>query len=131
MYSHNIETLDRNFYKLNPINKRLSIVDLDSYSKIKNIFPSSSIIDFKHMGGIFLFSFDYLKVYQKYGELTLSLGLVEVGLIAESIHLLSTSHGIGTCDIGGFDKPLCESVLKLDGINNHAVYAIVFGDIIC
>jgi SagB-type dehydrogenase family enzyme len=131
LYAHNIEILDKNFYKLNPIQGKLSVVDIDSYSKIKKIFPSSSIIDFKNMAGVFLFSFDYLKVYQKYGELALSLGLIEVGLIAEAIHLFSTSYGIGTCDIGGFDKPLCESVLKLDGINNHAVYAIIFGDKTC
>jgi len=127
LYANNVENLDKNIYKFNPFHETLSIIDSDSHSKIKKIFPSDSIIDFKNMGGIFLFVFDYLKVYQKYGELSLSLGLIEVGLIAESIHLFANLYEIGTCDIGGFDKPFCESILKLDGINNHMVYAIVFG----
>ncbi len=127
LYAHDIENLDQNIYKFNPFYEKLNIVDCDS-SKIKEVFQNNSYINFEKSAGIIIFTFDYLKVFQKYGELALSLGFIEIGLISQNIHLFSVLYGVGTCDIGGFDKPLCESLLKIDGINTHAVYAIVFGD---
>jgi len=127
LFAHNIEGLDQKIYKYNPFYEKLNIIDCDP-SKIKEVFKDNSVINFEKSSGIILFTFDYLKVFQKYGELALSLGLIEIGLISQNIHLFSVLYGVGTCDIGGFDKPLCESLLKIDGINTHAVYAIVFGD---
>ncbi|MDR2624639.1 MAG: SagB/ThcOx family dehydrogenase [Methanobrevibacter sp.] len=128
LYANTIDDLNRGIYKFNPFYKNLELISNTSYSKINEIFGDNAVIDFENSGGIFLFTFDYLKVFQKYGELSLSLGFIEIGLLSQNIHILSVLYGLGTCDVGGFDKNICEDVLKIDGINTHAVYAIVFGD---
>jgi SagB-type dehydrogenase family enzyme len=127
LYAHNIKSLDQNIYKFNPFYEKLNVINCD-YSKIKEVFQNNTSINLEKSSGVIIFTFDYLKVFQKYGELALSLGFIEIGIISQNIHLFSVLYGVGTCDIGGFDKPLLESILKIDGINTHAVYAIVFGD---
>ena len=76
---------------------------------------------------MFIFSFDYTKCYQKYSELALSLGFIEVGMLANNIHLLANELGYGTCDLGGFDKIKWEEFIGNDGINKHVVYSLILG----
>lgn len=128
-YANNVENLEQNIYKFNPMNKNLEIINSDSAKSINSIFSSQSSIQFEKAAGIIFFVFDYIKPFQKYGDFSLSFGFIEVGMISQTIHLLSTLYGVGVCDIGGFDKPSCESLLKVDGLNKHVIHAMVLGSI--
>lgn len=94
LYAHDIEGLDQNIYKFNPFYEKLNIVSCDS-SQVKEVFKNNSVINFEKSSGILIFTFDYLKVFQKYGELALSLGFIEIGLISQNIHLFSVLYGGG------------------------------------
>ena len=67
--------------------------------------------------------------YVKYGELALAHAFIEVGLMSQNLHLLSQGLGIGTCDMGGFNKVLLERKMQLCGVNRHVIFSIVFGKV--
>lgn len=127
LYVNKIETLERGIYLYQPIKKQLKLVKKDCKDAVSYALLNQTVLDIEKCGGIIFFSYDYTKNFQKYGDLALALGLIEVGIIAQTIHINSSFYGIGSCDIGGFDKPACEKFLGLDGINKHAVYAVILG----
>ena len=126
-YANNINELENGIYLYNPINKSLKLIKKNCQNEVFKILENQTVLDIKNSGGVFFFVYDYTKNYQKYGNLAMALGFIEIGAIAQTIHILSTYYTIGSCDIGGFDKVLCETCLGVDGINKHAVYALAIG----
>lgn len=128
IYTNNIDGLEKDIFKLQPISNSLHIVRKDCQDNILEILSNQEVLDLINCSMIVFFIFDYVKAYQKYSDLSLALGLIEVGIIAQTIHLLCKEYGFSSCDIGGFDKPLCEKTLNLDGIEKHSVYALIIGE---
>ncbi len=126
-YAKHIEGLQEGLYKYEAVNQILKLIKSGGYSKVKEILSNQVVLDIEHCAGIFFFVYDYEKNYQKYGDLAMGLGFIETGCIAQTIHILSVDNHVGTCDIGGFDKPLSEEWLGVDGINKHCIYSIICG----
>lgn len=126
-FANSIEGLEQGMYLYHPIYQNLELMKLNGKKDIMKVLENQTVIDIEHCGGVFFFTYDYIKNYQKYGDLAMALGFIEVGTIVQNIHLLCTEFQIGSCDIGGFDKIYCEEVLGIDGINVHAIYAIAIG----
>lgn len=64
---------------------------------------------------------------RKYGDSGVIYALIEVGSIAQCLHLARTALGLGACDQGGYNKTALEGVLGLDGMVKHLVHFTVFG----
>lgn len=64
---------------------------------------------------------------RKYGPRGLRFGLMEVGYIAQNVHLASTALGASSCDYGGFYDDEVNQVLSLDGSNEAVVHLIFIG----
>lgn len=127
IYANRVDALQQGVYRLQPLSNTLSTIKVNCKKDILKIFSNQLVLDLENCSVIVLFSFDYAKMYQKYSELTLALGMIEIGTMAQTIHLLSKDHGYGSCDIGGFDKPKAEALLNLDGIDRHVVYGLIIG----
>lgn len=126
-FANRIEDLEQGIYRYYPITQNLEPVKMDCKKDVLKCLENQTVIDVEQCGGVFFFTYDYTKNYQKYGDLAMALGFIETGIIAQTIHLLCTEFHVASCDVGGFDKIFCEEMLGLDGINTHAVYAIVIG----
>jgi SagB-type dehydrogenase family enzyme len=64
---------------------------------------------------------------RKYGDSGLAFALIEVGEIAQNVHLTCTALNLGTCDVGAFRKQYLETLLGLDGLSQHVVHLTVVG----
>lgn len=126
-FSNKIEDLEQGIYRFQPISQSLDPIKTGCKKDVLKCLENQIVIDVEQCGGVFFFAYDYTKNYQKYGDLAMALGFIETGIIAQTIHLLCTEFCVSSCDVGGFDKIHCEKMLGLDGMNTHAIYAIVIG----
>lgn len=128
VFVNKIKEVERGLYLYNPINESLTLERKGGREIVETILSNQEGISVLNASFVIFFSYDYLKNYQKYGDLAVSLGFIETGIVAQSIHILSTFYGLGTCDVGGFDKPLADDFLTIDGINQHCIYIIIAGE---
>ena len=63
----------------------------------------------------------------KYGDCGVVLALIEVGGIAQNLHLIRTALGLAGCCQGGYDKQGLERALGIDGVSRHVVHMSVIG----
>lgn len=73
------------------------------------------------------FEYHFRRNARKYGRMALRFGLWEVGAISEMVHLSAVGLGLGTCDVGGYNKRPFENLLGLNNIAGHAVHSLVMG----
>jgi len=69
------------------------------------------------------------KCVKKYGSLSYSLALTESGHRGQNIYLASAALKLGCCPIGFVDYICVNSVLGIDGVNEHWIYSIAIGKI--
>ena len=53
--------------------------------------------------------------------------LVEVGLMAQNLDLISAAMDYTTCQAAGFEKKYADKKLCLDGVNSHIIYTHLCG----
>jgi SagB-type dehydrogenase family enzyme len=63
----------------------------------------------------------------KYGERGYRFVLLDCGHVAQNLHLVSTSVGLGSVGIGGFLDDEVNELLELDGVTEAAVHALALG----
>lgn len=124
-----VQGIEPGLYQFHPISERLSLLRTDFDKQLSEILKYQTAIEYENASCIVFFAFDYLKTFQKYGDLALSLGFIEVGMISQTLHLLSREYKYASCDIGGFDKVVCDDFLGLDGINSHSIYVMTIGEV--
>jgi len=98
----------------------------------KNSFDTHKFLqygnfDFDNFSFLVLYEYDFNKNYLKYGELSLLITLVEVGILSHQLELVATSMDFTVCQIAGFDKQYAEKELDLDGINSHILFTNICG----
>ena len=71
--------------------------------------------------------YDIYSNERKYSDMGLDFALIEAGMISENIQLVSAAKNLSCCDIGGFDKKVCEDVLGVDGITNYVLNLTIIG----
>jgi SagB-type dehydrogenase family enzyme len=75
----------------------------------------------------FGYVYDLYANSRKYGDAGMVFGLIEVGCLAQCVHLAVTALGLGACDQGGFQKAALESAFGVDGMVKHLVHLTVLG----
>ncbi|MGB5560540.1 MAG: SagB/ThcOx family dehydrogenase [Paracoccaceae bacterium] len=64
---------------------------------------------------------------RKYGDAAMGFAYMEVGGMANSMHLACTALGVGSCCIGGIAKRRFEKALRADGLSRHMIHLTVIG----
>ena len=108
----NCEKLKEGFYKYQPYSK--SLFYIGNNTDFQEIIIGDNF-DFNSINFGVFYSYSLSRNYIKYGELGILAAAVEIGLMSQNFELISTSYGLGTCQIAGFDKKLIEKQLGLDG----------------
>lgn len=121
---NNVGYLDKGIYKYQPYSH--SIFKVDSKIQIEKLLEYGSF-DFKNYSFCVLYQYDVNKNYLKYGELSLFITFVEIGIISHNFELVCTTLDYSACQIAGFDKHYAEDCLGLDGVNSHILYSVLCG----
>jgi len=124
VYIHNVEYMKNGVYLYQPYSHSL-LLTTDHFSA--EAFLSDNVLDTQNCNLILLFRYEINRNYLKYGELALLLALIETGIMAENVHLLSNALTYSSCDAAGFNKRYAEERLRLDGINSHIIHSLVVG----
>lgn len=126
-HANRIEDVEEGVYRYQPSTNSILQIKKNTKEKLKEIYKNQMTIDLDNYAAIFMFVFDYIYCFQKYNNLALSLGFIEAGMLAQNLELIANSLGMGTCDIGGYDKVKGEELLEIDGINQHLIYSVIIG----
>lgn len=125
LFLKNVEGIESGFYKYQPFSNSLlkvkkSEVALSSMSNVSGIDVENTTM----MG---FWVFDKRISSLKYGDMSLTLALIELGEAMQTMNLVGYYYGLGFCELGGFHKIICEKELQLDGIDCHVVGCFVSG----
>ena len=119
-----VDGLDKGIYKYQPISHTLRYISKEF--EMKKLFPYGSF-DLENFSFCVLYEYDINRNYVKYGELALMVTLVEVGLMAQNLDLISAAMDYTTCQAAGFEKKYADKKLCLDGVNSHIIYTHLCG----
>ena len=111
-------------YKYQPYSHTL--YPLNHTLDVEHIFQQGSL-DLKHFSFVVLYKYDLNRNIEKYGDLSLAITFIEIGLMSQNLCLVYTSIGYSGCQIAGFDKHYCEQQLGLDGLNSHILFSDLCG----
>jgi hypothetical protein len=88
---------------------------------------ASPDLDIGRAGLVLTFVYNLYHNSRKYGDGGVVFGLIEVGSLAQNVHLARTALALAGCDQGGYDKQLIEQAYGLDGHTRHVVHVTVIG----
>ncbi len=103
-----------------------SIRPLDSDIKMERLIPHGDF-SLSNSSFVVFYKYDINRNIEKYGELALSISLIEVGLMSQNLCLIYTMLGYSGCQVAGIDKHSCEKAFLLDGISSHILFADICG----
>ncbi|MCL2737175.1 MAG: SagB/ThcOx family dehydrogenase [Propionibacteriaceae bacterium] len=103
----------------------LSAAERERIQELTNFGPDT---DSKNFRFTVFYVYNIFENARKYGDMALILAMIEVGEIAQNIHLACTGMGLASCDIAAFDKVPCEEYLKLDGLSQQLVHLTIIGN---
>lgn len=125
-----VEKLEKGIYKYMPnshslhlvreLQERDTFILLNSLTNFDLFDPSKIRISIVFVYNIYLNS-------RKYGDSGVAFGLIEAGEIAQDIHLVSNALGLGSCDIGDYQKQKFEKFIGIDGLSKHMIHLVVLG----
>lgn len=128
---NDVENLENGFYRYQPYSKSIKRIPHKEVNEfVKALDRQRKMQDLDNYSIAILFEMDYTKIFEKYGDLALSLGFIEVGILSNTIQMASHNLDIACCELGGFNKQHLEKTLEIDGINRHIVYAMILGNMI-
>ncbi|MHA6720538.1 SagB/ThcOx family dehydrogenase [Sphingomonas sp. RS6] len=84
-------------------------------------------VDVRLASAFLIFSMTPWRSMRKYGQRGLRFALMEVGYIAENVHLAATALGTPSCDYGGFFDDEIDRVFDFDGLNRTTIHVMVLG----
>lgn len=126
----NVENTKKGIYKYMPLTHSLEIVKIfndKDYEELLTIANWGRNIEMDKLGFAVFYIYSLYENSRKYVDMGLTFALIEAGEIAENIHLTSTALNLGSCDIGGYDKVLCEKMLGVDGLTKHLIHLTLIG----
>ena len=118
----NVRELRKGFYEYLPNSHSLRPVDLDIDEAEIAKLCSSPDYDVLDTCFSIIYVYSIHKNSTKYGNGGVVFGLIEVGGIAQNVHLIRTAMGLAGCCQGGFNKQGLEKALGLDGVSRHVVH---------
>ncbi len=117
----NVESLDEGCYQYQPNNHSLLPTNLSLEAEDLRQLCFSPDFDIGKASFAVVYVYSLLKNSAKYGDAGLVLALIEVGGIAQNLHLIRTALGLAGCCQGGYNKQALEGALDLDGVSQHVV----------
>lgn len=121
---NNVNSLKKGVYKYQPYSH--SLYPIRSNLEIEKLLEYGAF-DFNNYSFCVLYEYDMDKNYMKYGELSLAITLIEVGLMSQNFDLITTALNYSACEIAGFNKQYAEKELSLDGLNSHILFTNICG----
>ena len=121
---NNVEGVGSGVYRYQPYSHTLRYITGDF--NMVDLYPYMGM-DIENFSFCVLYELDINKIYVKYGELSLLIAMIETGLIAQNMELISTALGYTGCQVAGFQKKYAENKLCLDGVNSHVIYTQMCG----
>lgn len=119
-----VEGVKKGLYKYQPFSHSLLYINNDM--DIHKLLQYGSF-DFENYSFCTLYEYDINRTYTKYGELSLLISLIEIGLMSQNLDLVTSAMSYGICQIAGFDKHYAEKILGLDGINSNILFTNICG----
>lgn len=127
LLAYNIEQLPKTVYRYLP--KHHALRPLDSSPQLPDVQDLAQFGEIQAEKSAFLLCYVYklLDNARKYGDQGMGYAFIEAGGIASQIHLLCTSLGYGSCDVGSWKKHRIENLLSVDGMSSHMIHLTVVG----
>ena len=126
IFINKVKGINEGIYKYQPITHSLRLIEQD-HIELHEFLENQASIDYHNINFAVLFVYEVNKSYMKYGELSLAHAFIEIGLMSQNLHLISSGIGLGTCDIGGFKKVILEKRMHLCGVNRQVLYCALVG----
>jgi len=104
--------------------KRIGSYDSKELIESLTVVPTITVSDASF---VLVLVSDVWKVLRKYGNRGLRYIFIEAGQIAENVHLVSRSLGLGSLDFGNYYDKLLEDLLGLDGLSSQAIHVVLAG----
>lgn len=126
----NVDGLKNGVYLYMPLSHSLKIIrifDIEDYQKLSTIAEWGLNLDSSKINMMIFYVYNLYENSRKYGDMGLTLALIEAGEISENIHLICTAQNIALCDIGGYEKVQCERFIGIDGLTKHIIHLTVIG----
>ena len=124
---NNVAGLDNGIYVYYPETHAVKLVKAEKESCDCKNYADFATIKAQEVNLIFFYVYDMYVNTRKYGNIGAAFAFIEAGEMAQNIQLVSTALGYGACDIGGYNKPLVERELDLDGITKHLIHVTIVG----
>ena len=78
---------------------------------------------------VFYWSMVPYRAEWRYGIYAHRVALIDVGHVGQNLYLACTGLNLGTCAIGAFSDPVCNTLFELDGVEEYIVYAAPVGTV--
>lgn len=122
--ARNVSELQQNAYHYHPHSNSLENLwgvpqELNLFLEINKWAENARVI--------ILFTANWWKSAQKYGDFSYLLGLIEIGHMSQNILLSAASLNIPACPIAGFDDQKAIELFELEHHAEQPVYSIILG----
>ena len=125
LYINNVSSVENGLYRYQVSSHSIYPVRKDF--DVSRFLNNDRNFDLANFSLLVIYEYDINRNYLKYGELSLLLTFMEVGIIYHNFELCSSALRCGACQIGGFDKHYAENILNLDGFNSHVIFTNICG----
>lgn len=127
IFVNNIEGIKKGIYKYQPFTHSLRSISDNDVELDDFLENQAKAIKYNNINFAVIYVYEVNKNYVKYGETSLIHSILETGMMNQNLHLLAQAVGLGTCDIGGYNKTLLEKKMNLCGVNRHVIFITLLG----
>lgn len=127
----NVDQLEDGLYRYRPnshsltCTKKMSKEDWAKHDK--NAESWGANFDSSKINVAIFYVYSLYRNSRKYGDLGLAFGFMEVGMIAQNIHLAAEALNLASSCSGGGSKEACEKLLGVDGMSDHCLHQTLIG----
>lgn len=125
---NNVEDLETGIYYYDPLDHVLILVNgNDLKSTSKEVSGYSTMID--NAAFTIILGANFWRNQWKYHERGYRIILLDCGHVAQNLHMMATSYGLGSSCLMGFVDDELNKLIDLDGVVEHSMYLITVGKI--
>ncbi|MFJ8511673.1 SagB/ThcOx family dehydrogenase [Lysinibacillus xylanilyticus] len=123
---NNVNTLDVGIYYYDPLDHALILVNNNDLANTSKEVSGYSMMLEKAAFTIILGA-NFWRNQWKYHERGYRIILLDCGHVAQNLHMMATTYGLGSSCLMGFVDDELNRILELDGIVEHTMYLITVG----
>jgi SagB-type dehydrogenase family enzyme len=111
-----VESLEKGLYHYNPAGHSLHVLGRGNFRrKVLQCCTFQEWLDAASV--VFFLTCDMSKLYWKYGRRSYRFSHMDVGIVAENLHLVATALRIRSCMVAGYIDDAIHDLLQIDGRN--------------